>query len=204
MKGRVLTVVLLLLVSIIQANAQDIKIHSPHAESYACTEHWDGQFKWIGDALGTDCIVQGWYKDGTKMFLRPFKNQGFENKDWFGFQKNVLAPCDCTISAIHINAKTNQPGVMNPGRASSITFKTQDKKSILIAHVQNVQVSVGEQVKAGQAVAKVGNNGYSRNPHVHIAAWDDQGVPLQIQFDQKTVGMASRENKKKTEAGQVK
>ena len=57
--------------------AQAIKIHAPHAETYACTEHWEGQFKWAGDALGTDCIIQGWYKDDTRLFLTPFKNQGF-------------------------------------------------------------------------------------------------------------------------------
>ncbi len=173
-------------------SAQDIKIHAPHAVSFSCTEHWDGQFKWVGDALGTDCIIQDWYKDETRMFMRPFKNQGFENEDWFGFNKNVLAPCDCEITAVHENETTNKPGIMNPGRASSITFTNAEGVNILIAHVRDIQVVVGDQVKAGQVVAKVGNNGYSRNPHVHIAAWDKKEKPLQIQFNQKTIGLNSR------------
>ncbi|MCF6319512.1 MAG: peptidoglycan DD-metalloendopeptidase family protein [Proteobacteria bacterium] len=168
-----------------------VKIHAPVAESFTCTEHWDGQFKYKGDALGVDCVVQEFYHSGERMFMRPFKNKGHENEDWFGFGKNVLAPCDCTIESIHINDITNKPGIMTPGRASSVTFKMSDGTKILIAHVANVTVSVGELVKAGSVVATVGNNGYSRNPHLHIGAWNEK-QPLQIRFDQKTIGLKSR------------
>ena len=32
--------------------------HPIFEESYTCNEHWDGQFKYLGDALGSDCVVQ--------------------------------------------------------------------------------------------------------------------------------------------------
>ncbi len=35
-----------------------LKVHASFAESFTCSEHWDGQFKYEGDALGTDCVVQ--------------------------------------------------------------------------------------------------------------------------------------------------
>lgn len=174
-----------------------IKIHAIHEESFACTEHWNGQFKFIGDALGTDCVIKGWYKDDQRMFQRPYINDGFMNEDWFGFGKEVLAPCDCLVEKIHSNPVTNQPGIMTPGRASSITFKTADNNRILLAHVREITVKVGQQVKSGEVVAKVGNNGYSRNPHIHIGAWDKDQKPLQIRFDQSTIGLKIRAEMKK-------
>ncbi|MEZ7493845.1 M23 family metallopeptidase [Pseudoalteromonas distincta] len=172
---------------------KSIEIHAIHKETFACTEHWDGQFKYAGDALGTDCVIGGWYEDDKRLFQRSFINSGFENEDWFGFKKNVLAPCDCTVTKIHLNPITNQPGVMTPGRASSITFKNKDGLSVLLAHVRDIDVKEGEIVKRGAVVAKVGNNGYSRNPHIHIGAWDKEGKPIQIQFDQSTLALLDRE-----------
>lgn len=170
-----------------------ILIHAIHKQSFACTEHYAGQFKYVGDALGTDCVIGGWYEDEQRLFQRTYVNDGFSNEDWFGFDKEVLSPCDCTVEKININPLTNQPGIMTPGRASSITFKTADGRFVLLAHVQGVNVKEGDSVKRGALVAKVGNNGYSRNPHIHIGAWSADGTPLQIRFDQSTLDLAERE-----------
>ena len=172
-------------------------IHAIHKEAFACIEHWEGQFESVGDALGTDCVIKGWYQDEHRLFLRPYKNNGFENEDWFGFNKEVLAPCDCTVEKIHINSKTNQPGIMNPSQASSITFKTTDDSYVVLAHVREILVQEGQRIKRGQVVAKVGNNGYSRNPHIHVGAWDKEFKPLQIRFDQTTIGLLTKEEMKK-------
>ena len=171
-------------------------IHAPVEESYTCSEHWDGQFQYLGDALGTDCVVQEFFSENGRMFMKSFQNKGLNNEDWFGFGKNVLAPCDCVVTDIHKNNMVNKPGIMNPKRAGSITFEMSDGTKIIIAHLDNVIVSEGESVKRGDEIAKVSNNGYSRNPHLHIAAW--QGAfPLQIRFDQKTIGINMREQLKK-------
>ncbi len=170
-----------------------VKIHAVHKESFSCSEHWAGQFDYPGDALGTDCVIDGWYEDETRLFQRTYRTNGFSNEDWFGFRKNVLAPCDCIVDSIHINKMSNKPGVMTPGQASSVTFKTAEGDFILYAHVRELSVSKGDHVKAGQSFAKVGNNGYSRNPHIHIGAWSKDAKPLQIRFDQKTIGLAFRE-----------
>ncbi|WP_147302681.1 M23 family metallopeptidase [Thalassotalea euphylliae] len=45
--------------------------------------------------------------------------------------------------------------------------------------------------QAGESIAKVGNNGYSCNPHIHVGAWKDN-LPLQIRFDQKTLELKDR------------
>lgn len=53
---------------------------------------------------------------------------------------------------------------------------------MVYAHVREIKVEEGQQVKAGEVVARVGNNGNSRSPHVHVGAWQDE-TPLQIQVD---------------------
>lgn len=169
-----------------------VTIQAIHEESFSCMEHWDGLFGGqIGDALGTDCIIQEFVGGDNRYFMRSFKAQGLKNSDWFGYKQDVLAPCDCAIEKIHINPVTNKPGIMTPGRASSIVFRKPDNTKIVLAHVVDVSVKEGQKVIAGMKVAKVGNNGYSRSPHIHVAAWKGN-VPLQIQFDQKTLDIKER------------
>jgi hypothetical protein len=195
--NRFLVLLFLVLLALHLHANESIVIHAIYKESFACTEHWAGQFKHLGDALGSDCVIKDWYKDDQRMFQRSYKNNGFENKDWYGFNKEVLAPCDCVIEKIHINPETNEPGIMKPGRASSITFKTPSDSRIVLAHVKSVSVTIGQQVKGGEVVARVGNNGYSRNPHIHIGAWNKDKQPLQVQFDPATLGLIAREKLKR-------
>ena len=63
---------------------------------------------------------------------------------------------------------------------------------VVYAHVRDVVVSIGDPVKAGDVVAKVGNNGYSRHPHIHIGAWKGD-TPLQIRFDLNVMGRQLKE-----------
>ncbi|OME92288.1 M23 family metallopeptidase [Paenibacillus lautus] len=72
-------------------------------------------------------------------------------------------------------------------RASSITFLRPDGVRVYYAHVMDIIVCEGDKVKAGDVIARVGNNGYARHPHIHIGAWNDEG-PLQIRFDLKAMG----------------
>ena len=104
-----------------------VKIHAPLEESFNCTEHWDGQFDYVIDALGTDCVAQELHRSGDRLFMRTFKNNGHKNEDWYGFGKKVLAPCDCTVESININKIVNKPGIMNPSRAGSIIFKKKKR-----------------------------------------------------------------------------
>jgi murein DD-endopeptidase MepM/ murein hydrolase activator NlpD len=71
----------------------------------------------------------------------------------------------------------------------------EDRDAVQVAyvHVREVVVSEGDGVQAGQPVARIGNNGDSRNPHVHIGAFrgelfSDDAVPLQIRVDLATMG----------------
>ena len=67
-------------------------------------------------------------------------------------------------------------------RPGLIFFEKENGLKLIYAHVQNIMVEKGDHVEAGEVVAKVGNNGNSRAPHVHVGAWKNK-TPLQIQVD---------------------
>ncbi len=58
---------------------------------------------------------------------------------------------------------------------------------VSFAHIMDVCVQTGDIASSGDVIAKVGNNGYSRHPHIHIGAWKND-IPLQIKFDLTKMG----------------
>jgi hypothetical protein len=74
----------------------------------------------------------------------------------------VVASFDGKISNIG-----NQPGGW--GKYIQVEHLVDNKKlEILIAHLDSTLATVGQQVKAGEQIATVGNTGNSRGPHAHI------------------------------------
>ena len=151
---------------------------------FSCTEHFDGQFQSIGDALGTDCVVTRLIEQNGRIWSQSHEGDGVKNEQWYGWHEHLLAPCTCKVVEVYTNPKVNEPGIMGEGHASSITFRRKDGVEFLYAHVREVSVKEGQPVEAGQPVAMIGNNGYARNPHVHVGAWKGN-TPLQIRWDQR-------------------
>lgn len=161
-----------------------VLIHPIYDQYYACAEHWAGQLKEVGDALGTDCLIQKLEKRNDGIWLRSYATDGLTNKDWYGWQKNVLSPFNGKVIRTNLNSTVNQPGILGKGMASFVILERDDGVRIMLGHVDKLKVKVGDSVKAGQVIAKVGNNGQSRHPHIHIGAWRG-AEPMQIRFDQK-------------------
>lgn len=164
-----------------------VVVHPPLNRDFTCSEHWEGQLEYIGDALGKDCIIQKFTKVSGLSWMRSYKGNGSKNEYWYGWHADVLAPFSGKIEDIYINPKINSPGTINKSRASGITFLRDDGVKVDYGHVTEVTVKIGERVNAGQIVAKVGNNGWAYHPHIHIGAWKNK-KPLQIRFDLKTIG----------------
>jgi murein DD-endopeptidase MepM/ murein hydrolase activator NlpD len=60
---------------------------------------------------------------------------------------------------------------------------------IVYGHVADITVKAGDVVRAGDVVARVGNDGVSRSPHLHVGAYRvTDSMPLQIRWDQRTFG----------------
>lgn len=168
----------------------DLVIHPMVALDFSCTEHAFHQEEVVvlGDAVGADCTVIQY--DRQQNGRKPptyFKNQGLKNQDWYGWNAELLAPFDGTVDEVHLNPVTNTPGTPGTPPASFIVFLRSDGTRVVYGHVQDVKVKQGDAVKAGQPVARVGNNGYGYMPHTHLGAWRGD-APLQIRFDQKALG----------------
>lgn len=166
--------------------AEAVLLHPPFsAPFYKCGEHSGSLNFALGDALGTDCVVYEFDLSVSESLIWPraHKSDGAKNEDWYGWRAEVLAPCECRVVGIHINETTNPPGKMIPGRATSVTFERPDGTKIVYAHLREMVVEQGQMVTPGQVIGRVGNNGYSRHPHVHIGAWRNE-APLQVRFDQ--------------------
>ncbi len=73
--------------------------------------------------------------------------------------------------------------------------QSDDETIVMLAHIPNPVVTVGEEVKEGQLLAYVGNNGFCRHPHIHVGAYrGDQ--PLMVGFDAEKVGRLRKATEK--------
>jgi hypothetical protein len=167
------------------ANAAETGVvlaHPIYRAFYACAEHPEGQLTEIGDALGSDCTVQQLVEVKGRLWARSYRGEGLRNEDWYGWGADVLSPCDCTVTKLNENPVTNKPGIMGSGIASFVMLRRDDGVNFVLAHIAKPRVKVGDHVDAGQVLAQVGNNGFARQPHIHIGAWRDK-EPLQLRFD---------------------
>lgn len=161
---------------------ESVLAHPPFAAYYACAEHRQGELPYLGDDLGSDCVVQKLVTEDGRTWARAHEGDGTRNEQWFGWRAELLSPCDCEVGAVDVNPVVNEPGTLGQPPASMITFVRDDGVRFLLAHVQEVSVEVGDRVAYGQAVARVGNNGYGRTPHVHVGAWKGK-TALQVRWD---------------------
>lgn len=170
---------------------ETVTIHRIFSEYFSCGEHYNGELEYLGDALGTDCVIQAGLQDGVEGgFVTAFRNDGARNEDWYGWNAEVLAPFDGTVVMVNVNPVVNQPGSLGRPPASMILFERADGVRVLFAHVQDLRVARGDTVRAGQVVARVGNNGYGRSPHIHIGAWKGE-TPYQIRWDLRSSGQVT-------------
>lgn len=184
----------------------DVVIHPPVAARIKCSEHPLGQEDHAGDALAQDCGIVRDAGGASGNFPSFYSGEGLRNEDWFSWNEPLLAPFDGVVRAVHINPATNEPGARGGGMASVILFErvnAGDDPPIQVGyvHVQDIRVELGDTVTAGQLVARIGNNGISDYPHVHIGAVRGDLValmggvgapedvrPLQIRFDLAAMG----------------
>jgi murein DD-endopeptidase MepM/ murein hydrolase activator NlpD len=59
-----------------------------------------------------------------------------------------------------------------------VVLRHPDGTRSVYGHVNRMFVQVGQEVKAGQKIAEVGNRGQSTGPHLHLEIWDDDGNKL--------------------------
>jgi murein DD-endopeptidase MepM/ murein hydrolase activator NlpD len=175
---------------------QSILIHPPidatdSGFSLSTREHTYKSHLRLGDQLARDFGVKKLHDDGI---ARPYEptSRGEANDDWYAWRRDVLAPFEATVVRVTEPDTTNVPGTMNRDAQPGFILFHDGTTTVVYAHVREITVEEGETVQPGQVVGRVGNNGNSRAPHVHIGAWvgppslagsKTGATPLQIQVD---------------------
>ncbi len=54
-----------------------------------------------------------------------------------------------------------------------LKYETEDGYEVMYAHLSQVLVKKGQEIKQGQVVAKSGNTGLSTGPHLHYSLWKE-------------------------------
>jgi hypothetical protein len=125
-------------------------------------------------------------------FGRLYKSDGRTNEDWYSWRANVLSPIAGVVVGILPNDKVNEPGIRGKPPAGLLQLSQSDGIVIMISHLTDFTVRLGDNVDVGQVIARVGNNGPSYAPHVHVGA-SRGSIPLQVRWDQRAMGALAPE-----------
>jgi hypothetical protein len=99
--------------------------------------------------------------------------------DYATFDVAVRGPCAGTVERLVDGVPDHPPGEMDwqhpPG--NHIVIRCGSVR-VLLAHLRqgSIVVAANGTVRAGQLVARIGNSGGTREPHLHIGAMDAEGV----------------------------
>jgi hypothetical protein len=100
------------------------------------------------------------------------------------FGDEVVSPCAGLVTAAIEDLSDNIPGEPDGTipAGNHVAIETESG-TIFLAHLMknSVTVNVGQRVRAGQVIGRVGNSGYSSEPHLHIHAEKaGRGIPMRF------------------------
>jgi murein DD-endopeptidase MepM/ murein hydrolase activator NlpD len=128
---------------------------------------------------------------------RLFHGDAKSNANFYGYGADVLAVADGWVSDLKDGLADNAGS--NEQRALPITLDTVTGDHLILdlgqgrfalyAHLQpgSLQVKLGDKVKAGQVLARLGNSGQSDEPHLHFQLMDAnssmgaEGLPYELE-----------------------
>ena len=138
------------------------------------------------------------------------KGDALDNTKYYAHDLDVIAVADGIVAVIKDGIPENIPGAQS--RAVPITLETVGGNHVILdlgkgrfafyAHVRpgSIRVKVGDRVKKGQLLAKLGNSGNSTEPHLHFHLADaasplgSQGIPYvfeSVEFVGKCKGLGT-------------
>ena len=107
---------------------------------------------------------------------RLFDGDGKRVEQYYGFGEDVLAVADGTVVYIHDGMPDETPSVLMVPKSKSdyggnnVILEIAPNVFAWYAHLRqgSLTVKVGDAVKAGAPIAKLGNTGPSEGPHLHF------------------------------------
>ncbi len=144
---------------------------------------------------GVPAIAQRFAIDWVKVDPAGHTHQGdsLDNARYYAEDADVMAVADGIVRVTKDGIPENVPGLNS--RAVPITLETVGGNHVILdigagryafyAHLRpgSLRVKVGDRVKKGQVIAKLGNSGNSTEPHLHFHMMDGtsplggQGIP---------------------------
>lgn len=112
----------------------------------------------------------------------PFHDDCTQCNNYYSFKKTILAPFDGWVVYIensYNNTKIlkNRPVICDVDNSygNHIIIKHPNNEYSVIAHIEkdSFKVKIGDVVKQGQPIAKVGNSGNTQGPHIHFQIQDN-------------------------------
>ena len=147
---------------------------------------------------------QSYALDIVKLNRYGFRAQGAWPQDLAGYEifgEPLYAPCDGEVLFTENRLPDRVPPEhdrQNP--AGNFVYLECGASGVLLAHLMQSSVAVapGDRVREGQQIGRVGNSGYSTEPHLHIHAQHGGGAdflaadPLPLQVAGRTLVRNSR------------
>lgn len=201
----ILTVVLMYLnVSVIRASkkAKDcIKLSFPFKNGrYIITDGGDGKISSLLNyhnkaqihKNGKANTSMGYATDIAKINKFGFTAKSIltkNNEDYEIFHENVYCPCDATVIEVINEIEDNIPfSAKYPYNVGNRIILKVDNYYIVMGHLakDSITVRVGDKIKSGQTLAKIGNSGLTPRPHLHMQVsrcddgyyWQGASVPI--------------------------
>jgi hypothetical protein len=136
---------------------------------------------------------------------RIFDGDGKAVEQYYGFGESVLAVADGTVVSVHDGMSDQTPFVLMTPKSKSdyggnnVMVEIAPNVFAWYAHLRerSIAVKVGDAVKAGAPIGKLGNTGPSEGPHLHLGLLDKPdpiaGRGLPFVFDSFTLVPQSRQ-----------
>jgi murein DD-endopeptidase MepM/ murein hydrolase activator NlpD len=108
---------------------------------------------------------------------KPYRTDGKKNQDYLAWGQEALAVADGTVAVVVDGVPENPaPGLRDtyfiPGNHVVIDLGNSEYAMYMHLVPGSIPVKVGQKVKAGDVVGKVGNSGNSTEPHLHFQLAD--------------------------------
>ncbi len=154
-----------------------IRIGQPTISRFSAIYHPPSEMEFLGDRDGVDYMPIG----KVEKRFQTFRTTGATNDDYFGYGMEALAPVAGLVTEVNHPTGVNPIGTMNASPVGLLEIKTKEGVNLLIAHLDNINVKVGDEVPVGSVIGTISNNGFSRVPHLHIGAYKN-GEPVLVEF----------------------
>lgn len=147
-------------------NINPMKMYLPFWGVWKISQGYDGKITHLGDwSKALDFVI-------TDDENKTYQNLGTEKKDFYCYNKPILAPQDAYVYDIINTIEENDINNVNTEKNWGNTIILNHLNGLFsqISHIKkdSFKVNIGDYVLKGSTLASCGNSGRSPEPHIHF------------------------------------